>query len=102
MLFGCGRPVKNKDARIAKIEKAPFSKTVSALNIAHSSEIKVKISTKDKTLDVAGVPVKLTAKALAIYLFFVKKAMRTETLGRTFEYFPRNPSKSEKDNTTFG
>jgi len=28
MLFGCGRPVKNKDARISKIEKAPFSKTV--------------------------------------------------------------------------
>ncbi|NIY88115.1 CRISPR-associated ring nuclease Csm6 [Vibrio campbellii] len=68
-----------------QMQSHSFSKTVSALNIAHSSEIKVKISTKDKTLDVAGVPVKLTAKALAIYLFFVKKAMRTETLGRVFE-----------------
>lgn len=68
-----------------QMQSHSFSKTVSALNSAHSSEIKVKISTKDKTLDVAGVPVKLTAKALAIYLFFVKKAMRTETLGRTFE-----------------
>lgn len=68
-----------------QMQSHSFSKTVSALNSAHSSEIKVKISTKDKTLDVAGVPVKLTAKALAIYLFFVKKAMRTETLGRVFE-----------------
>nr|WP_282604236.1 CRISPR-associated ring nuclease Csm6 [Vibrio crassostreae] len=68
-----------------QMQSHSFSKTVSALNSAHSSEIKVKISTKDKTLDVAGVPVKLTTKALAIYLFFVKKAMRTETLGRIFE-----------------
>ncbi|KWU01489.1 CRISPR-associated protein [Vibrio toranzoniae] len=68
-----------------QMQSHSFSKTVSALNSAHSSEIKVKISTRDKTLDVAGVPVKLTAKALAIYLFFLKKTMRTETLGRSFE-----------------
>lgn len=58
---------------------------VSALNSTHNSDVKVKISTKDKTLDVAGVSVKLTAKALSIYLFFVNKGMRTETQGRSFE-----------------
>lgn len=68
-----------------QMQSHSFSKTVSALNNAHSSEIKVKISTKDKTLEVTGVAVKLTAKALAIYLFFINKAKRKETLGRYFE-----------------
>lgn len=62
-----------------------FSKTVSAMNSVNKDEICVKINSKSKTLEVAGISLKLTGKALAIYLFFLTKNRRQETLDRYFE-----------------
>ena len=70
---------------INQMEEHSFSKTVSALNSANNSNTQVTISTIEKTVEVAGVKISLTGKSLAIYLFFLLKEERKETLGRYFE-----------------
>ena len=70
---------------INQMEEHSFSKTVSALNSANNTKTQVTISTKEKTVEVAGIKIPLTGKNLAIYLFFLLKVERKETLGRYFE-----------------
>lgn len=73
------------EALFNQMSQHSFSKTVSALNSAGSKEISVHISSVSKELEVAGISIKLTGKALAIYLFFLGKPERKEVLGRFFE-----------------
>lgn len=70
---------------LTQMSQNSFSKTVSAMNIAGNKEARVKINSTSKELEVAGISIKLTSKALAIYLFFLTKPERKETLGRFFE-----------------
>lgn len=70
---------------INQMEEHSFSKTVSALNSANNAKTQVIISTTEKTTEVAGIKIPLTGKSLAIYLFFLLKEERKETLGRYFE-----------------
>ncbi|MDN2481172.1 CRISPR-associated ring nuclease Csm6 [Vibrio agarivorans] len=73
------------EALFTQMNQHSFSKTVSALNSAGSKDMCVNINTSSKELEVAGISIKLTGKALAIYLFFLTKPGRKETLGRYFE-----------------
>ncbi|WP_072054247.1 CRISPR-associated ring nuclease Csm6 [Aliivibrio fischeri] len=70
---------------INQMETHSFSKIVSALNSANNTQVRVSISTKEKTVEVAGVKIPLTSKHLAIYLFFLSKDNRKATLDRYFE-----------------
>ncbi|MDD9180011.1 MULTISPECIES: CRISPR-associated ring nuclease Csm6 [Aliivibrio] len=70
---------------INQMETHSFSKTVSALNSANNTQVRVSISTTEKTVEVAGVKIQLTGKLLAIYLFFLLKDNRKAVLGRYFE-----------------
>ncbi|WP_192021462.1 CRISPR-associated ring nuclease Csm6 [Shewanella sp. WPAGA9] len=73
------------EALYSQMNQHSFSKTVSAMNSAGNKEITVNINSLSKELEVAGISIKLTGKALAIYLFFLNKPQRTEVLGRYFE-----------------
>ncbi|GAD89542.1 CRISPR-associated ring nuclease Csm6 [Vibrio halioticoli] len=68
-----------------QFENYSFSKTVSALNSAASTETKVSIFTKERSIEVAGVTIKLTAKQLAVYLFILAQSGRKLTTDRYFE-----------------
>ncbi|MDD9156395.1 CRISPR-associated ring nuclease Csm6 [Aliivibrio sp. S4TY2] len=70
---------------INQMETHSFSKTVSALNSANNTQVRVSISTTEKTVEVAGVKIQLTGKLLAIYLFFLLKDNRKAVLDRYFE-----------------
>ncbi|EJV5743488.1 TIGR02584 family CRISPR-associated protein [Vibrio alginolyticus] len=73
------------EAMFAQMNQHSFSKTVSAMNSANCNELCVNINSTSKTLEVAGVTLNLTGKELAIYLFFLTKPERKETLNRHFE-----------------
>ncbi|WP_095499331.1 CRISPR-associated ring nuclease Csm6 [Paraferrimonas haliotis] len=73
------------EALYSQINQHSFSKTVSAMNSAGSEEVTVNINTLSKELEVAGISIKLTGKALAIFLFFLYKPERKEVLDRFFE-----------------
>lgn len=73
------------EAVFTQMNEHSFSKTVSAMNSAASKEVVININSLSKELDIAGISIKLTGKALAIYLFFLTKPDRKERLDRFFE-----------------
>lgn len=73
------------EAMFTQMNEHSFSKTVSAMNSAAGKDVIVNINTLSKELEVAGISIKLTGKALAIYLFFLTQSDRKETLDRFFE-----------------
>ncbi|MBB1315411.1 CRISPR-associated ring nuclease Csm6 [Aliivibrio sp. SR45-2] len=68
-----------------QVDEHSFCKTVSALNSTNTEQVKVHISTKEKAVEVAGIKMEMTAKKLAIFLFFLFQKERKATLDRSFE-----------------
>ncbi|NOH63456.1 CRISPR-associated ring nuclease Csm6 [Vibrio sp. RE88] len=73
------------ESMFAQMKQHSFSKTVSAMNGASCNELCVNINSFSKTLEVAGITLHLTGKELAIYMFFLTKPGRKQTLDRYFE-----------------
>ncbi|MFA0465413.1 CRISPR-associated ring nuclease Csm6 [Vibrio breoganii] len=69
---------------LEQIEEQTFSKTVAMMNNAATEKIEVNINTKNRSLSVLGIDIKLSAKLLALYLFILNQPNRSIKTGSKF------------------
>ncbi|MEZ9901794.1 CRISPR-associated ring nuclease Csm6 [Vibrio breoganii] len=67
-----------------QIEEQTFSKTVAMMNNAATKKVEVNINTKNRSLSVLGIDIKVSAKLLALYLFILNQPNRSIKTGSKF------------------
>jgi CRISPR-associated protein (TIGR02584 family) len=73
---------------ITSMGEASFSQTVATLNSTHSKSLVVELYTRAKTISVAGVDIRLTAKEFSFYQWILKFTQTDDNgliVDRTFE-----------------
>jgi CRISPR-associated protein (TIGR02584 family) len=69
---------------LEQIEEQTFSKTVAMMNNAATQKMDININTKNRSISVLGIDMKLSAKLLALYLFILNQPSRSIKTGSKF------------------
>ncbi|CAM3031054.1 CRISPR-associated ring nuclease Csm6 [Vibrio rarus] len=69
---------------LEQIEEQTFSKTVAIMNNAATEKVEVRVNTKNRSISVLGIDIKVSAKLLALYLLILKQPHRTIKTGSRF------------------
>ncbi|GEA51448.1 hypothetical protein VIN01S_22520 [Vibrio inusitatus NBRC 102082] len=69
---------------LEQIEEQTFSKTVAMMNNAATQKVDININTKNRSISVLGIDMKISAKLLALYLFILNQPNRSIKTGTKF------------------
>ncbi len=81
---------------ISSMGRLSFSQTVATLNSIHSESLKLVLTSKAKSLNIAGVDIKLTGKEFAFYLWLLKITQSEQQDLVIDRYFDKNTKSSSE------